>query len=93
MTKTSKTLKLIFKNDHHKVSTLSLPYASVNLTEAEVKEVMDTIAKKIFLLKKGLGYILNRKQLNMLSERLIRFSLLLNQSIQLLQQLIKILNN
>ena len=36
MTKTSKTLKLIFKNDHHKVSTLSLPYASVNLPEAEV---------------------------------------------------------
>lgn len=46
MTKTSKTLKLIFKNDHHKVSTLSLPYASANLTEAEVKEVMDNYCKR-----------------------------------------------
>lgn len=55
MTKTSKTLKLIFKNDHHKVSTLSLPYASVNLTEAEVKEVMDTIAKENIFAKEGVG--------------------------------------
>lgn len=55
MTKTSKTLKLIFKNDHHKVSTLSLPYASVNLPEAEVKEVMDTIAKENIFAKEGVG--------------------------------------
>lgn len=55
MTKTSKTLKLIFKNDHHKVSTLSLPYASVNLPEAEVKEVMDTIAKENIFANEGVG--------------------------------------
>ncbi len=53
MTKTSKTLN--FKNDHHKVSTLSLPYASVNLPEAEVKEVMDTIAKENIFAKEGVG--------------------------------------